>query len=805
MTRWLILAGLILAALTTLLLVGHEILAPDPAGDADEGSPLDRALEQDEADDDGAATPALSDATAVRAKRAARDAAEAAAAAARADGPTGPYEITIIDAGTQAPLEKVELRRLDDEVLGATDENGIWRTTDAGTNRLSFRAIREGYVIHGAIASPDRPLEIALHPGVAVEGVVLRAAGDSPVPDATVRVWDNDVGREIVATSTDPKGRFRMHAVRPHHPLTVVVEAPERAPFLTRALFDTQPPAPYVVRVPEGNRVVGVVRRASGEPAAHATVWLLPQDRRPLQESLARGRHEERRKLGPRDVLVARTAVTQTDEDGNYAFAGVEPMHGWVPAAFASRRHIVRGDLVRFASEGETRHVDIQLEQSATLRLSVKDAAGNTMSHADIRIRTPQGSFIPEPTDRWEDGVLVVHGLAPGRIHGAAELPGRKPISGHTEIAGGASGRIELAFEAGETLLGTVRDVDGEPIWKAHVLWRPSGSKLMLDTYTDRKGDFAFHGLEAGDGQLSVRARDLPHTRTTYESWIQDGIVVGEGRQQITLKNGPAVVGRFPDLPAGTTLRCRMITADGVSDWPLQLDERGGFRRDGPEPNRGAPLFVFHLRGHTPLLVKERNAFASGEVRDLGSLAFEPTNPRKGRVIGPDRKPIHGAKVSVAERWSGRTTRTDADGNFVMARLPDQPIQLRIEADGLPPARVRWSANSQFRRQVFHLRAGRRVVVVAQDREGRPAAGFQLLARPRPKASSTGGPLPGDVVRTADGKGMATFWLPDGPYEFGAFSDANPRLHAVTAVEVKAQGKRGRGPTVKLVLNGSLR
>ncbi|MDF1701773.1 MAG: carboxypeptidase-like regulatory domain-containing protein, partial [Planctomycetota bacterium] len=801
MPRLLIFLGLAALLALLLLLLGTDSLpwAGEPQPDPD--APLDFEREEAAPVERAKAPPTLSTATTPRGGEAKARAGAAGKHQAGDQGPTGPYESTVIDGETQAPLEEVELRAPDGEVLGATDEHGRWFVEDAGVTRLGFRAVLQGYVIHTGSASPDRPLEVALHGGVHLKGIVVRAPSDKPLPNATVRVWDLDWGREIVATSTDEAGAFRMHAVRPHHPVTIVVEAPGLAPYLRRALFGKAPPEQYILRVAEGGRVDGHVYGADGKPVPNMTVWLMPTDRRPLAEQLAKSRATGRQQLGARDILIARTATTTTDDEGAFQFEGVEATRPLVPAAFMTGRHIVRGKPVLLSADGEALTRDIHLEKSASLWVSIKDEAGKTLSHAALRISSPEGPVPVETTDRWNEGKLLIEGLTPGKLGVSASLPGRPAPFDRIEVGPGETGRLQLTFKAGRDVQGVVLDSNGRPLWQAQVRWRGAPAE-SLEVRTDRAGRFHFRGVQAPTGIVRVNARDLPHTRQTYESWKSESLVPGEGPLRVTLEDGTAVVGRFPELPVGTRLRCRMISGRETSDWPLTLDDRHGFRRDGPDANTSGARFVFHVRGRAPLIVDERTPFGSREERDLGSLLFETTNPRKGRVVGPDRKPLHGARVTIAEPWSDRSTRTDADGDFVLARLPDRRIIVKIEAPGHTATRAWLETTSQFRRQVFRLRRGQRVLVRVADREGRPAAGFQVVARQQPENRKEGDPLPEDFLAEANGKGFVELWLPAGPYAFFAFSPSHAHLQATAKATVVAK-KRGAG--VRLTLNGSLR
>lgn len=799
-----ILGGLVLVAVLVALLTTGALDGGDGPS-LEEGDVLEQELAREAAARAKARGegPGLSSTTAVKAREAAAAEKAAEEASKASQGPTGPYEVVVIDASSFAPLEGVELRDDEDALLGATDKQGRWSIQDARNTTLTLTAAHTGYVLWRGTARPEETLEIIMHPGVSVQGVLVRGASSKPVAGASVRVWDEDLGREVVATRTDEKGIFQLGAIRPHHPLLFVVDAPNLMPWVHRAMFDVETEQPWELEMPEGNRVEGRVLGVDGKPVKEVTVWLMPPDRRPLGEVIAKGQARERRRLQPRDIMVARTASTTTDEQGRFAFEGVEPLRSWQPVVFATRRHLVRGETIRFADHGETHEVDLQLKGSATLQVTIRDGVGTNLSHAELTVFSPEGSITPGPGDTWTQGVLTLEGLTPGRLNARAHLPGRADKGGTVKVEPGAQGRIDITFPRGAAFKGIVRTKEGKPIWQALVTWRSVGTNEQVRVRTDMKGRFTFESLQATKGILTVSARDLPHTRTTYETYIDKMANTESGPQEITLENGTAVIGRFPDLEPGTLVHSVMISGRERSERPLKLDEKLAFRRDGPDADKTAS-FYFYVQGYPPVVVHQRAPFRSTEVRDLGGLGLEDTNPRRGRVVGPDNRPVHGAKVSIAERWSGRSVRTDAEGEFVLGQLPRRSIRLRVEGDGLTPVYVWLGIGSEFRPAVIRLKQGRTVVVRVRDRDGRPAAGFQVMARSKPKARSRGEESVTEVYATVEGHGLAKLALPDGDYEIAAFSPSNPELHAVRAVTVQPQ-KKNRPISVSLRLNGSIR
>jgi hypothetical protein len=82
-------------------------------------------------------------------------------------------------------------------------------------------------------------------------------------------------------------------------------------------------------------------------------------------------------------------------------------------------------------------------------------------------------------------------------------------------------------------------------------------------------------------------------------------------------------------------------------------------------------------------------ALRPGEVRDAGEIRLDHGRVVRGSVLGPDRQPVVGARVTVLEAWADASAWTDATGVFSLIRMPRKPLWIRIEAEGLPRHIVR--------------------------------------------------------------------------------------------------------------------
>ena len=99
---------------------------------------------------------------------------------------------------------------------------------------------------------------------------------DEPIPGAAVRVWDLDWMYEIYGVqTTDEEGRFDLPAVRPHHPLKLVVRPVGLVPTVVDRVLVKGTKDDLEIRIPEGGTLKGIVKDHLGKPLAKQTVHLL--------------------------------------------------------------------------------------------------------------------------------------------------------------------------------------------------------------------------------------------------------------------------------------------------------------------------------------------------------------------------------------------------------------------------------------------------------------------------------------------------------------------------------------------------
>ncbi len=780
---------LALAGLIVLLVLGAVVLFPSGEPTREERGDPTRPETWT-----GAGTEGVNDGAAPTLRGSTREGGTGTKDAARGESEaapkerTGPYEFSAVAAESEAPLDEVAITPFGTEdALGTTDEDGYLLIEDAGVSKLEVRATKDGFVTYKGTARPGEVTRIVLEPGVAIAGTVIDGRTRKPVANASLVVWDEDYGSEVAAVGTDEEGRFRIRAVRPHHPVQIVVVADGLVPYVHSEIFFVEV-KDLEIRIGEGGRLTGRVLTPEEKPLADTEVRLLPQGG-PIAEIDMGG---DRRARAEARLRATRTSVTRTNEKGVYEFVGVPLRQVMVPAAVLNPRRVIDArNGAWFSDLGETREIDIEVDKAASLRIRLQEEDGTPVGAVETHILADGGQWPIKPGDAHAEGGYLLTDVAPVSVVVMASLPGAPAQRARTRLKPGEEGEVVLTFPRGKRIHGTVLDKRGAPLWKARVGWRGDDHRERVDVRADEKGRFTLRRLTSNTGTLYVSARDLLWTRKAYEGQELQHLAPADTPLEIRLLDGTRAFGRFDDLPVGTRVTSELARGSehDVADHQVKDDRR--FDRRGPRPNKnGATIFVFRTRGYPPLLVEERRPFTSEEARDLGPLRFEATNPRMGRVVDEKKRPVHGAKITIKEAWSNRSTRSDTEGDFAFPRMPDLRVHLEIEAEGFPTTPAVLQTTSQFHRQFILVQRAQQIHVQMQTHNGGDPGMVMLQVRAKPAKRARRDPRPIDrtyrVPSRLQGKRLH---LPPGHYELRAYAPER-KLFGTETIEVRTGNLR---------------
>ncbi len=269
-----------------------------------------------------------------------------------------------------------------------------------------------------------------------------------------------------------------------------------------------------------------------------------------------------------------------------------------------------------------------------------------------------------------QDGRFEVAGLSKKRYHESFVVAqGRERKRVLFELSEKPVTELEVRVPRGGNAVGRVLDVEGKPIAGAFVGRSTSGSILSLTglwTRTDAEGRFDYDGLSLD--------------RTTWLNADAEGY---EGSQ----RNGV----RVDEKGAPLTLEFRLA----VNPAARRLKANGASAKAAPPAAKAA-----HRRDVT------------------------------GLVLDPDKKSVAGAAVRWGANRSSDTieTKTDAEGKFRLALVPDEPgvVYVIAEKSDLAPEVPRVpNGGDQFVR--VNLPKGHSAKGVVRDDRGTPFARVTVL------------------------------------------------------------------------------
>lgn len=597
----------------------------------------------------------------------------------RASGAPVPFATVFVDATTASLSRLVNGSSEAVEAGGGVtfstttaNEDGhfAFHTLPAGRYVVAARSERRAGVASRAVAATlGRPGEVVvpLDPGASVEGRVVDAETDAPIPDARVTLGGQWV-RPRRSAHTDATGRFRFDGLLagPHW-----VRAEAVGHGVVFESFDLRDgtPRPIALRVHRSGRVSGTVRDRFGMPVVGADVRLQAAD-------------------------VMRT--TRTAQDGRYEIAEVGP------AAF---------ELVAIAADGFA---------------SARSEALTPEAHKVIDLVLAPGAMI-SGTVRWDDGSpaadVAVAGAGLGALTTAAsatDSAGRYTIG---PFAAGTVGVLATRkggprFKFGGTDRSDYRNVvvasgqvrSGVDLTKGRGGRSVSGVVLGPD---DRgiSGALVIAGFEAG-----ASAFPGEHALSDDEGrFVIDD--VADGAFTLWASHPDYAEGEEHHIKAGATgvivklgvsgvVRGRVVDGDGaVTSFSVELAPShgsGGSRSAVPgerhpterlEVRDPAGAFEFQgcKAGPYQLIVHTADgraahravAVAPGAQGEPVTVRLEDGATLTGRVVElGTAHPIAHAEVSV---WAAagivRVVSTDAEGRFRLVGIaPGQSGTLSVQA-----------------------------------------------------------------------------------------------------------------------------
>jgi protocatechuate 3,4-dioxygenase beta subunit len=344
------------------------------------------------------------------------------------------------------------------------------------------------------------------------------------------------------------------------------------------------------------------------------------------------------------------------------------------------------------------------LEAAGTIAGLVVDEAGRPLAGA--RVLT-----IPNPASRtgevaigenvtWSgaDGRFVLRNLPANRLHSVTvSLDGFAPASQPADASSGTPVRFELG--RGATAVGRVVDEAGQPVTGAEVILAPTPLPSVpdaglgrLQAVSDGEGRFRVPHVNAGSFGLQVK---------------KDGFAPAvPGEVTIPGKTAETDLGTITITPGavieGIVVDSRGKPVEGADVDPESFDGMLFIRSVTTGPD-GRFRFADLPRGGRFNLWIDHSGFIQLQVPGVEAPAPKPlrielveARSLKGQVVDPEGQPVAGAQVALTEgtggllvgggfaegSWGSSQATTDADGRFVLDRLPPRTIRIEARATG---------------------------------------------------------------------------------------------------------------------------
>ncbi len=602
-------------------------------------------------------------------------------------------------------------------------------------------------------------------PSFSASGTVVDPEG-KPVKGATVWLttyarYDADVV-EVAQVETDADGRFAIAIEVPapadgkrSRPMTLWAHAPGMtvaSAWRSNVAKGDWGPVRLALGAPA--RTLIRVRRVDGKPVAGAAVH-------PTSLAWPAG-------------LRARLKTT-TDDRGLATIEGVEPgqigQFDVQAEGFGMQRHQVALD------QAEKR---VQLLPLGRVSMRVvsddpKALAGWTVVALSHPVDADEFLHFTNAARGQSDaaGKIALDPLAAGRVELRIEPPEGSPFlvlpgtPARVTLRGGDDVEVKIPVKNGVKVEGSVREHSGRPAAgvkvNLHVL---SPYRRSDDVITDAEGRFSRCFLPC-KLRVSLTWFALPdrYYHAPDAHWADHDIADGAEAQTIApLEVWPAVAIRGTVVDeAGKPVAGAGVSGSGVArpfekgyiPGQAETDARGSFvlGRMAPDSTVEVKARMSDRAESAPVTVR-LDAQGNQDRPVTLRLIRRPTVSVRGRVLGPDRRPMAGVQVAIEYRkpggqyiygyGKGEPTFTGADGRFQTADgVPrSDQYRARVNAPGMEPGLSAWTSGVELPdlvlRRALRLRTVDGRVV---DADGRPVAGaevFQSGDGPRRTSDTTG-------------------------------------------------------------------
>ena len=385
----------------------------------------------------------------------------------------------------------------------------------------------------------------------------------------------------------------------------------------------------------------------------------------------------------PRPATIATSAADGTFEVRDLVLGSVL---GARAAGFAaSRMQLAMGTI------GGVAEVRLQLaDPGGVVEGLVTDPDGVPVRGAVVRVgdAEPPGILtstgmpaVAVPVTTGADGRFRALGIAPGQQPVTVRAKGLPPWRGECLVSASATTSLGVVLAQGVTCTGIVRGDDGAPAVGATIVTGDRAAFTLVRTTVAADGTFTLAGLPPGP--IELRVQDDQLGKATVSVHGEAGATVA---CQVMLSRGLELRGRVVDDDGKEVAAIYVSAADGQG-WSdtVRADAAGRFAM----ANCPRGLLTVTARRGEQTVRSEDVAPSAGDITlrlPQKPVAVAPSVRIRGRVLGPDGRPVAGATVQARAPLGapGGEAATAADGSFELGPMRPATYHVFLRATQFP-------------------------------------------------------------------------------------------------------------------------
>jgi RNA polymerase sigma factor (sigma-70 family) len=546
-------------------------------------------------------------------------------------------------------------------------------------------------------------------------------------------------------------------------------------------------PDSYVLKIPRGSRLGGVVQDESGQPVAGAGIYI-----RFYGFDDVSGHEFQRERPG----FFSHSAVTMTDRAGRWSF-GSGPTNAdfrlavihpdFPPTSFQN------DDDPRNPADAATVKLDelragkavLVLKAGLTLRGVVTDEHGYNLAGAKVYGEWRYAENHGSTTET--DGSFILSGLEAGSVDVTVTADGFAPQRIPVQVSSNTA-PLAVQLKPAAVLRVRVEDQTGSPL---------PGARVGLDQWQGPNA-IVWGALTDSDGRAVWKSAPIePITLSVIkDGWFssRENAITADGEEHIlTLCPPLTVVGRVTDAATKQPIASFKAIAE-PERFDFARGSNGQYELAITEHNQPLTLRI-EASGYEPATSEPLNFGAANFTCDFQLKKLAPKDPIQGEVLLPDGSAIAGVEVALCQENAvemGKArfvnpdhaiiTRTDADGHFSFAAASAGRAVVAVHQEGFATVAVTPTNHSVS----IQLQPWGRIQGVVRLKT-RPNAGQQIILSTLPVPVSEGTVIlsSGAYTTKTDEQGTFAFdQVPPGQF-YLYMANLNEPFNHLTPVQIQ--------------------